>query len=92
MAKSLQQQVLDLCKLHGCSLYDFGGSHFVIASNKEDARTWITNSHSLTEYADYGINNAYRELIYYLKQGFVDRGIACDDQGECSTCRALGRS
>lgn len=93
MAKSLRQQVLDLCELHGCSLYDFSGSHFAIASDTfNDARTWITNSHSLTAYADYGINDAYRDLIDFLKQGFVDNGSACDDGDACDICEALGRS
>lgn len=93
MAKSLRQQVLDLCELHGCSLYDYSGSHFAVCSDTEDdPRVWITYAHTLTAYADYGINDAYRDLIYYLKQGFVDRGIACDDQSACETCRALGRS
>ena len=100
MAKSLRQQVLDLCELHGCSLTEYHGSHFVVTSKTfNDPRTWITNSHSLTahiyfNYANHetNLNEAYRDLLEYLKQGFVDRGIACDDQGECETCRALGRS
>jgi hypothetical protein len=45
----------------------------------------------LIAYFDFGVNDAYRDLLYYMKEGFVDRGIACDDE-TCETCEAFGRS
>jgi len=93
MAKSLRQQVLDLCELHRCELYTHEGSHFIVVSKVfHDTRTWITNSHSLTAYFDYSVNEAYRDLLDYMKQGFVDKGDACDDTDFCETCKAFGRA
>ena len=91
MAKSLRQQVLDLCAEYQCTLTEYGGSHFVVAADDGDARTWITCSHSLTEYIDDKPNDALRELLYLMKQGF-DLGGVCDDQPHCETCEAFGRS
>jgi len=90
--KSLRDQVLELCDANDCELYTHAGSHFIVASKVfHDARTWITDSHSLTAYFDNNVNDAYRDLLDYMKQGFVDGGIACHDDS-CETCEALGRS
>ena len=92
MAKSLRQQVLDLCDLHGAALHTHEGSHFIVDSKGfHDTRTWITNNHYLIAYFDNSVNDAYRDLLYYMKEGFVDRGDACDDDS-CETCEAFGRS
>ena len=91
--KSLRDQVLDLCDKTDCELWTYVGSHFVVASKVfHDTRTWITNSHSLTAYFHDNVNDAYRDLLDYMKQGFADNGDACDDGDSCETCKALGRS
>ena len=93
MAKSLRQQVLDLCELHGCSLTEYHGSHFVVASKTfNDPRTWITNSHQLTGWSESSAVKMYSDLIGDMKRGFVDNGDACDDGEFCDICEALGRS
>lgn len=93
MAKSLRQQVLDLCELHRCDLHTHEGSHFIVDTKAfHDTRTWITNNHYLIAYFDNNLNDAYRDLLYYMKQGFVDNGGACNDTDSCETCEAFGRS
>lgn len=93
MAKSLRQQVLDLCELNGCSLTEFHGSYFVIASKTfNDPRTWITNSHHLTGWSESSANKMYGDFLKDMRQGFADNGDACDDGEFCDICEPLGRS
>jgi hypothetical protein len=85
MAKSIKQQVLDLCATLGCELNEYGGSHFVVASKDyDDKRTWITYSHTLTEYIDGKPNDALRELLLLMSPGFDFK--YCDDGDECEIC------
>jgi len=92
MAKSLRQQVLDLCESHGCSLTEYHGSHFVVASKTfNDPRTWITNSHQLTGWSESSAVKMYGDFLDDMRQGFVDNGDACDDGEGCDICEALGR-
>ena len=85
-AKSIKQQVLDLCATLGCELTEYAGSHFVVASKDyDDKRTWITYSHSLTEYIDGKPNDALRELLITMSKGFDYSG-GCDDGDDCEIC------
>jgi trehalose-6-phosphatase len=86
MKQSLKQQVLNLCTEYGCTFTEYGGSHYVVAAKEGDIRTWITCSHSLTEYIDDKPNDALRELLYMMAQGFDNSG-GCDDGDDCQTCR-----
>ena len=93
MAKSLRQQVLDLCELYGCELREYHGSHFVVVSKEcGDPRTWITNSHQLIGWAESSLRAMYGDFIEDMKQGFTDGGGACDDGHGCDICLALGRA
>ena len=92
MKTSLRQQVLDLCKTYGCTLTEYHGSHFVIASEStNDPRTWITNSHSLTGWCESSAFKMYSDLLDDMKQGFSDTGGACDDGLDCDICSSLNR-
>jgi hypothetical protein len=93
MKTSLRQQVLDLCDTHGCTLIEYHGSHFVIASKTtNDPRTWITNSHSLTGWCESSALKMYSDILDDMKQGFIDSGAACDDGEHCDICSSLGRA
>jgi len=86
MAKSIKQQVLDMCATLGCGLTEYAGSHFVVASKEyDDTRTWITCSHSLTEYIDGKPNDALRELLLMMSEGFFNSG-GCDSGINCEIC------
>ena len=92
MKASLRQQVLDLCDINGCSLIEYHGSHFVIASKTfHDPRTWITNSHSLTGWCQSSALKMYSDILDDMKQGFIDTGEACDDGKDCDICSSLSR-
>jgi hypothetical protein len=84
-AKSIKQQVLDLCATLGCELTEYAGSHFVVASKDyDDKRTWITYSHTLLEYIDGKPNDALRELLLQMSPGFDFK--YCDDGDDCEIC------
>jgi hypothetical protein len=84
--KSIKQQVLDMCATLGCGLTEYAGSHFVVASKDyDDKRTWITCSHTLTEYIDDKPNDALRELLSMMSEGFSNSG-GCDQCPECEIC------
>lgn len=92
MKTSLRQQVLDLCEMYGCTLIEYHGSHFVIASKTfHDPRTWITNSHSLTGWQESSALKMYGDILDEMKQGFTDNGDACDDGAYCDICSSLNR-
>ena len=86
MKKSIKQQVLDMCEQLGCGLTEYGGSHFKVASKDyDDKRTWITCSHSITEYIDGRPNDALREILLIMSEGFDYSG-GCDDGDDCEIC------
>lgn len=92
MTTSLRQQVLDLCEMYGCTLTEYHGSHFVVASKSaNDKRTWITNSHSLTGWQESSALKMYGDILDDMKQGFIDTGDACDDGEHCDICSSLSR-
>lgn len=91
MSKSIKQQVLDMCEQFDCTLtkYDglteYGGSRFVVASkNKNDKRTWITYSHTLSECINGKPNDALCRLLLLMSPGFDFK--YCDDGDECEIC------
>jgi len=86
MSKSIKQQVLDKCEQLGCTLYDYH-SHFVVESNDDtDRRIWNNGSHYLTEYTDGKPNEALRELLERMADGFKDNGGTCADGADCERC------
>ena len=87
MAATLKQRVLDKCEQLGCTLYEYGGSHFVVAFDDGDRRVFnCNNSHSITEYIDDKPNEALRELLYRMSYGANDNSGKCDDDASCETC------
>ncbi len=93
MKATLRQQVLDLCERYGCTLTEYHGSHFVVASKSaSDTRTWITNSHSLTGWQESSALKMYGDLLDDMKQGFTDTGDACEDGDYCDICSSLRRT
>jgi hypothetical protein len=86
MKQSLEQKVIEQCRLYGCNLGIYRGSHYIIEANDYgDQRTWITGSHSLTQYIEGNPNDALRELLYLMLDGFENRG-NCDDGDDCEIC------
>jgi len=87
MATTLKQRVADKCEQLGCTLYEYSGSHFVVESKRyDDRRVWNNGSHYLTENIDGKPNEALRELLERMADGFNDHGGACADGDDCETC------
>ena len=88
--ENYKKQVLDLCNTYDCDLFEYAGSHYVVASKKDnDRRVWITKSHSLTEYIDTNKNQALKQILEHMKQGFNDNGSNCDDDDDCEVCTSV---
>jgi hypothetical protein len=88
MAKSIKQQVIEQCAKLDCGLYQYDASHFVVAAiDEKDCRVWISNSHSLTVCFDkHHPNDAFRDLLHLMDQGFHEPFDYCDDGDDCTVC------
>ena len=71
MKQSLEQKVIEQCRLYGCNLGIYRGSHYIIEANDYgDQRTWITGSHSLTQYIEGNPNDArdFHHITWHLRR------------------------